>query len=1043
MNNKFFVRLCIFYIFLAFISNLKSADPKTTDTTITTSSTPSGAKTTVATTTPISSTSSSAVMPASDNKGPASISADTSTASPSALSGSNLKSPIATPADSLVIPAAPTATPEAGAKAASSSSEKSMGPGDSKKDKSNSAEQATIGDAAASAGDAKAAKPTGDTPKTDKPGEEVAAFAPGKSGDVTATRANIKDAKNNEAQQDKSKGPEEKPSLDKKPDKSTSAKPSTEPFNFKESTVSDIAQFDRERINFSFENKPLLEIVNMLASKRKVNIILPQGNLAETISKQNVTYKPTDKSLITVGQAWDLLSEFLRLAGFSLFAKKTNLYQIIATGKKGEAGINQEPLPLFIETRPVDLPKNVNRIRYINYLKNLRVPSGPEDRENPLTQLFTEMLSNTTIPIFEPKSNGFVIVDSANKISSLMQILLELDATGFKEAIEVIPLYNVPAIEVSKIFEQARLAAAGQDKTSPFLRADPKADTISYFASDTKVIPDEINNSMILMGRETAVSRISEFIQEYIDQPAEQGKSILHTYDLQYLEAKSFAGVLQEIVKGSGAGVEATQGSQATAGGVDRFFQGVVVAAEQVKNVEETATTEKVELIQTGTDGTTDAKGIEGKIITGGNRLIITALQDDWIRIKELIDKLDKPQPQVILEVLIVDFTNVDNRTIAGDFRTRTDTSLFDQAVELLASHISGVEAVLGNTPAEAAANATVNAASNTQLARDLLGVIASDTQLAVTSPSVLDPGSILISFNDPSTPGIFALLQVLQLLTNSKIISHPYLVTTNNQKATITSQVIKRARGDAINSPSGNITVQIDNIPATLQVQMVPRISLYDQFSERLSLQIAVDINEFIGTTLNRLVRRVETNANIQSGQVLVIGGLTRVDTADATSETPILARIPILGAFFRKTSKEVAKSNLAVFISPTIVHPKLRGGMNTYTTDKVRKGRRDVGDVGVLNETRDPIIRLFFGRQPENDRLMKQYLAQTDNAPTLEHIKTTREKRREARRPRRPQPFSRPNRPGSPSKISDRASNNIPQTKTSNTNKVSELVA
>ena len=168
------------------------------------------------------------------------------------------------------------------------------------------------------------------------------------------------------------------------------------------------------------------------------------------------------------------------------------------------------------------------------------------------------------------------------------------------------------------------------------------------------MIADDRMNTVIIMGRESAVERISEFIQHYMDTPPDEGKSILHSYDLQYLDAQPFAEVLTKIVAPPPQlGFQATQG--AVAGGPERYFQGVVIAAEEIKKVEAKATTEEVVL---ESKGEYTPAGITSQIITGGNRLIIAALQDDWIRLRDFIGALDKPQPQVILEVLIVDITD-------------------------------------------------------------------------------------------------------------------------------------------------------------------------------------------------------------------------------------------------------------------------------------------------------------------------------------------------------------------------------------------------
>jgi general secretion pathway protein D len=798
-------------------------------------------------------------------------------------------------------------------------------------------------------------------------------------------------AEHKEAQATKAQDPEATPSS-----KPTQVPKASEVTQAKRKEVQAIKAQGTEQVPFSFENKPLIDIVNFLAEKKGVNVVLPQLKVdIDQLRQQTVTYQPIGKETLSLDKAWDLLHTFIELSGFSLFEKKNDLYGIVKTGTRPEdaGGVTHQTLPLFINTHPDELPRSQERIRYITYLRNLRVPLGREDRENPISQIFAEMLSPNAIPIYEPKSNAIIIVDRANVIASVMHIINELDATGFKEAIEVVRLNNIPAREAVRVFTLLKKAAGEEEakKLTPFIRAEQRAEGLSYFAADTRVIADDRTNSLIIMGRESAVSRISEFIRDNMDVTPESGRSILHTYDLQYLNAKAFEPVLQEIVKPLFAAAGPGQTTQGPGGGPERFFQGVIVRAEEVQEIEVGTLppgriqTEEIQL--EATKATLENAGIKGKIVTGGNRLVVAALQDDWVRIKEMIERLDKPEPQVILEVMIADISHSVEKVLGSTTRNPTSIALPNQGFSFISSQLSVIPNVLGNSP--------------TTLAQDLLKLISAGTENPPPITSLLPIGSTIISFNDPTTPGIFALLEILQTQTDIKILTHPYLIATNNQKATITSQELRRARGDAVPSASGVIAIQIEDVPATIQVQMIPRLSSLD----RLSLQVAVDINQFLASAgFTRITRRVNTNANLSSGQVLVIGGLTRVDTSDIVTQTPFFGDIPIIGYLFKRTSKVETKTNLVIFIAPTIVEPKLRGGLNLYTTDKIRKGRRDVDDTLIFGNNRDPITYLFFGKTQTSDQLVMDYLSHATNAPEFEQIQTTKEKRRLARHPIRP---------------------------------------
>ena len=151
-----------------------------------------------------------------------------------------------------------------------------------------------------------------------------------------------------------------------------------------------------------------------------------------------------------------------------------------------------------------------------------------------------------------------------------------------------------------------------------------------------------------------------------------------------------------------------------------------------------------------------------------------------------------------------------------------------------------------------------------------------------------------------------------------------------------------------------------------------------------RVNLKIDVTINDFESPNLANFTRRtreVSTDSNLGSGDVLALGGLLQdIETAVRT-ETPIIGKIPIIGWLFSKTSVDLVRSNIVVFICPTIVEPKFKAGMNRYTTDKIRAFDQEVNDSDILDNDRDPITHLFFNTSDESRLMMDQYLNEAKN--------------------------------------------------------------
>lgn len=730
-------------------------------------------------------------------------------------------------------------------------------------------------------------------------------------------------------------------------------------------------------IPFSFEEESLVNIINMMAEKRNINIILPQS--PDPINQQKVTFKPEGDDKITLQQAWKFLITFLELAGYTL-STQGSFYVVV---KKNDQTIARHDYPLYIGINPDSLPNTDQRIQYVYFFKNLSVPDiyNPNNQEDTISQILKEVLSPFSKVMYDGKSNGIIIIDKSNNISSAMRIIREFDESGFQEVAEVIPLYYATASNVAQVL-QSLIKVAANDTQNAFIGTNPKSETSVLFPTGTKVIANQQQNSLIILGRESAVMRIKDFVDQYIDIPQATGKSILHVYDLQYLDSRQFAPVLQNILLGRLERGQST-GQGALLGGPERYFQSPIVAAEVADYDAAQSKKDGVEgLRQIAGIGRATVRGLTRQIFRGGNRLVIAATQSDWIIIENLIRELDRPEPQVILEVLIVDVLAAYDKIISGSIRTRRGNCFMprNDTIEFLASHI---------TPARNALCRTADQCNElNSLAVDLLrlsGVAGGISSVA----SSLGVGSTLISFSDPRISGTTALLQLLSTFTETKVLQHPYIVTTNNKPAQVAYEDTRRILGNPRPTTSGAIETPVVAVPAARLVQFLPRISS----ATRLNLQIRVDINDFVGASFTRNIRTVETNTNMNSGQVLVIGGLDRHDDTDVSTNTPIFSRIPIIGQFFRGDSERDEHRNLLILISPTIVQPKLRGGLNLYTSDKLRSTRKDFSNDIIFNAKRQPITRFFFGDRNDSDIPLRKYLEGSENAPEFDQLLTKKE--------------------------------------------------
>lgn len=691
------------------------------------------------------------------------------------------------------------------------------------------------------------------------------------------------------------------------------------------------------QVPFLLNRAPFLDIINDLALKKGAILIPPQGAAdLEVLKAQRVSYTPLVGDTIPLKQAWELTTTFLELSGFSLIQKNDRTYAVVRNSAIEGGSANRDILPLYIDPQYEELMQTDSRIRALIYLRSFKVPTLQEKENHPLSKLIKELSSKDVSYIYEPRSNAVLITDRAAHIASILQIIKQFDARAMTEEVAYIPLSYVKAIDVEHIFDTLKKASPEGEPTK-FIGSDTVSESSAYFSHDTSVLADRARNGIILMGRSSDLERVTDFITDFLDVPQENGNSILHSYDLQYLDAVTFAPALQKIVSSV---ISSGQASQIPVRrGQEHFFKGVQIMAE---GSVELKIEKQAEWPTVDQKGFPEGVGIEGTKFLGSNRLIIAARQDDWRIIKPFIEKLDQPNLQVILEIMIVDFSYDHLTTVASTIRSKTDTPLLPNGVEFLSSQISPVTSVLGNNP--------------TQLAQDLLAVVGPDNVA-----STLNSGSLLISLNDPTTPGIFGLIQILEQVLKTKINSYPYLMISNNQKGSIETEQLRRTTGDLVTTQHGTYTIPIVDISATIKVVATPHIVSED----RVRLDIGFIIDRFEGNTFNRITQGLKTTATLASGQILAMGGVIRTDRKDRKTQTPFLGSIPILGAFFRGTTEETIRSNLTLFVSPTIIEPRNSKGLTAKTHEKICQAREGTEP---LDNMRDPIVHLFLKAPPDS---------------------------------------------------------------------------
>jgi general secretion pathway protein D len=180
-------------------------------------------------------------------------------------------------------------------------------------------------------------------------------------------------------------------------------------------------------------------------------------------------------------------------------------------------------------------------------------------------------------------------------------------------------------------------------------------------------------------------------------------------------------------------------------------------------------------------------------------------------------------------------------------------------------------------------------------------------------------------------------LVRALESDNNANILSTPTLLTLDNEEARIIiGQNVPFITGQyalsgAATTPTPFQTIERKDVGLTLRVK--PQISeggtVRLQIYQEVSSVVDTILPNPAGVTTNK--RAVESTVLVDDGQIVVIGGLIQDSLRDTVEKVPLLGDIPLLGALFTYNSRQRVKTNLMVFLRPTVLRDAQRAASLT----------------------------------------------------------------------------------------------------------------
>ena len=482
------------------------------------------------------------------------------------------------------------------------------------------------------------------------------------------------------------------------------------------------------------------------------------------------------------------------------------------------------------------------------------------------TSLIIPFLSpNHNITLY-PKSNALLITDALVNLQRTETILKENDQPqAIRESVEFIKLKFVQAKDMEG---QLRSLIDGSLK--------------SYLQGNTNITIDERTNQLILVTHPANLALIQSVIDNIDIDAAPLTAS--EVFPLKQAKAEDVVKIIDEIITGQRK---------------SREDDAKTAKAKPSPANPNPAPNAKANPISPNTNANSNASLQFSEFVGLSaderiNAIVAYGTQQDLKTLETLIEKIDIPLPQVRIEAIIT------------EVRLKEDQATgLDQFSVIFNSNHTDPNWVNGGT------------------------LKLSDGGIGTTSTRVLDlKGENVIDSFTAYYSGNFGFQGILDLAESDsdvKVLSTPSIVVSHNEEGVINvSESRPIVTGSQTTLNSTNVRSNIEFRDIGIQLEVTPLIGAdgsvqmeINQSADRISGSTEIDGNDqpIIGK------REANSTITVSDGNIAVLAGLQQNEISDSSSYFPFIGRLPVLKKILSGTSKSYNRTELIIFIRPTII--------------------------------------------------------------------------------------------------------------------------